>query len=268
MRRHLADRMLRAAIRRAGAPGSLRFTERQLFYEMCRGLLPAHRLPRRPGFTTPTALPYRTFRSALERHGPIDGLLATPAPAPSVLGRHTPEPDLFDYGLPRMLVCQTHAVAVMLRANGIPMESACPVLSVDELPADPRLARMLYQAGTATVYVLHDAGPAGLAAPRDLRRLTEVPPTAKVVPIGLRPAQAWPLHLAHVPGPATPSEAALSGKEQAWLRRGRTVEVEAVPPAVLLRSVHRLVRGVARADTGLVNVQRARRAGFLTWPTG
>ncbi len=267
MRRRLADRLLQAAIHRAGAPGGLRFTERQLFYEMCRGLLPTHRLPRRPGFTTPTVLPYSAFRSALDRHGPIAGLLATRAPAPSVLGRHTPEPDLFDYGLPRLLVCQTHSVAVMLRANGIPMESACPVLSLDELPADPRLARMLHQAGSATVYVLHDAGPAGLAVPRDLRRLTEVPPTAKVVPIGLRPAQAWPLHLAHTADSAAPPESALSNRERAWLRRGRTVEVEAVPPAVLLRSVHRLVRGVARADTGLVNVQRARRAGFLTWPT-
>ncbi|MFA5708085.1 hypothetical protein [Mycolicibacterium sp.] len=267
MRHRFADRLLRGAIRRAGAPGRLRFTERQLFYEMCRGLLPAHRLPRRIGFSPPTLLSPGVFRDAVRRHGPIDGLLAPAAPTARPLGKHTPEPDLFDYGLPRLLICQSHAVAEMLRANGIPMESACPVLSAAELPADPGLTRMLRQAGEATVYVLHDAGATGLALPGELPRLTDIPDTARVVPIGLRPAQVWPLHLPHRPAPAGHAAAA-DPKERAWLRRGRTVEVESVSPAVLLRSVHRLVRGVARPGTGLVDLQRARRAGFLTWPTG
>lgn len=267
MRHRFADRLLRGAIRRAGAPGRLRFTERQLFYEMCRGLLPTQRLPRRIAYSPPTVLSPNVFRDAVRRHGPIDGLLAPADPTPPALGRHTPEPDLFDYGLPRLLICQSDAIAVMLRANGIPMESACPVLSVAELPADPGLTRMLRQAGEATVYVLHDASITGLALPGELPQLTDIPDTARVVPIGLRPAQVWPLHLPHLPAPAGHVSAA-DPKEQAWLQRGRAVEVEAVPPAVLLRSVHRLVRGVARPGTGLVDLRRARHAGFLTWPTG
>lgn len=267
MRHLLADRLLHGAIRRAGAPGRLRFTERQLFYEMCRGLLPAHRLPRRIGYSPPTLLSPNVFRDALRRHGPVEGLLAPAAAVRRPLGRHTPEPDLFDYGLPRLLICQSDAVAEMLRANGIPMDSACPVLSAAELPDDPGLTRMLRQAGEATVYVLHDAGVAGLALPAELAQLTDLPDTARVVPIGLRPAQVWPLHLPHRPAPAG-AAAAADPKELAWLQRGRTVEVEAVSPAVLLRSVHRLVRGVARPGTGLVDLQRARHAGFLTWPTG
>jgi hypothetical protein len=60
--------------------------------------------------------------------------------------------------------------------------------------------------------------------------------------------------------------AQLDSWERAWLNRGRFVEVEAVRPASLLRTVHRLVREVRPARTSLPELRRARTTGFMTWP--
>ena len=242
------DRLVRIAAERAAAPNGLLFTERQLYYEVCRTVLPVHRLPRRPAFTVPPPVPYRTFRAALDRIGEVPGLLGSPPARPATVGAHTPEPDLFDYGLPRLLVCRSTAVAAMLRANRIPMESACPVVSAAELPLDPGVTAMLARA-QGTVYVLHDASPADLAFPERLPALTDIPDGVDIVPIGLRPAQTAPLHLTQIRSTAS-----------------RVAEVESVNPAVLLRSVHRLVRDVHRPGTALIDIGRARRTGFLTWP--
>lgn len=240
----VADAVLARAATAAGAPTGLRFTERQLYYEMCRTVVPVHLLGRRPAFVIPAAVPYGLFRDAVARRRPAGLLTACPARRAEP-GEHTPEADLFDYGLPRLLVCGSHDVAEMLRANGLPMESACPVVSVDELPLAPGIVTMLEKAGDARVYVLHDAGPDGQALPARLAELTPLPSGVPVVGIGLRSAQAAPLHLAH---------------------RGGVIEVESVNPAVLLRSVHRLVREVHRRTEPLVDVRSARTAGFLTWP--
>ncbi|WP_280423940.1 hypothetical protein [Nocardia carnea] len=245
------DRIVGLAAERAAAPNGLLFTERQLYYEVCRTVLPVQRLPRRPAFTVPPVVPYRAFRAALDRIGAVPGLLAPPRPRPAEAGAHTPEPDLFDYGLPRLLVCRSTAVAAMLRANGIPMESACPVVSAAELPLDPGITTMLARVH-GTVYVLHDASPADRTFPEQLPGLTDIPGGVGIVPIGLRPAQTAPLHLTYI---RTTDPA-----------RSRAVEVESVNPAVLLRSVHRLVRDVQRPGSTSIDIRRARRTGFLTWP--
>ncbi|MET8798871.1 hypothetical protein ABZV91_20980 [Nocardia sp. NPDC004568] len=311
------DRLLPIAAAGAAAPSGLRFTERQLYYELCRLLAPMPRLPRRIAFTVPAPLSFAAFHTALTRHGGVPGLLA-PAPARTVPpGAHTPEPDLFDYGLPRLLLCESHSVAQMLRANGLPMESATPVLSAAELPLDSGVAAMLARGG-GCVHVLHQAGAAGLAFPARAGELAGIPAGVRVVPLGLRPRQAMGLHLFHLDGPPVdpggppgvpsapdapgpvfdgrgsvprgsgavgPPEVAGGGplpaadhpggepgpgfldeREQAWLRRGRIVELEAVHPAVLLRSVHRLVRGVRTPPPPSTRLRHARRSGFLTWP--
>ncbi|MET8875333.1 hypothetical protein [Nocardia sp. NPDC004604] len=263
---HMLDRLLRIAAERAAAPSGIRFTERQLYYEVCRIITPVHRIPRRFAFTVPAPLSYASFRTALDRHGELPGLLTLAPPESTRAGRHTPEPDLFDYGLPRLLVCESDAIAQMLRANGLPMESACPVLSAAELPLDPGIAGMLASV-QGTIYLLHDANAAGLTFPARLRELTEIPDGVRVVPLGLRPRQAGTLHLPHVRGPVPNMYAAqLDSWERAWLRRGRYIEVEAVRPASLLRTVHRLVREVRPPRRTFTELRRARKAGFLTWP--
>lgn len=296
MRQAILDRVLRTAVEKAGAPGQLHFTERQLYYEMCRVLQPWHRAPRRAQFTSAPALTYDAYRATLRRYGPesVPGLLPPTVPAPRrAAGRHTPESDLFDYGLPRLLVCESDDIAAMLRANGVPMESACPVYGVSELPLDPGVLRMLALAEHGTVYLLHDASARGLTFPARFARSVDVPDGVRVVPLGLRPRQAGALHLVHGRGPAyaaVPAHGpapfvvggtgagtgtgagpglgfALSRREREWLRRGRFVELAAVNPASLIRTVHRLVREVRPPRSQLTELRQVRRAGFLSWPT-
>jgi hypothetical protein len=193
-------------------------------------------------------------------------LLTPTPPRTGPAGRHTPEPDLFDYGLPRLLVCESDSVAQMLRANGIAMESSCPVLGAGELPLDARVANMLARAEQAAIYVVHDASARGLAFAARLRGLTDIPPGVRVVPLGLRPQQAARLHVFHRRGAPPPDLATVAPWERAWLGRGRYADLEAVRPASLLRTVHRLVREIHPPPTFVTELRRARATGFLTWP--
>ncbi len=240
----ILDAALRRAVARAGAPGGIRFTERQLYFELCRGLQPLSHAPRRPRFTVPAPIGYARFARLLRRHratvsGDVPGLLTAPRrPAPA------PPPEVFGYGLPRVLVCQHRDLADMLLANGLHMESVCPVFAVDDLPLDARL-RTALEAGAGRVYVLHDTGPAETAT---VDAATAWAAGVPVVPLGLRPVHARALHLPRV---------------------GTTAEVAAVNPARLLRTVHRLVRDryrPRRTQTRLPSLRSLAATGYLSWP--
>lgn len=269
----VVDRALPVAVDRAGAPGPIRFTERQLYYELCRLLQPLHALPRRVRLTVPPPIRYEGFLAALSRRGgDVPGLL--PAPAGGRPASATVAPDVFDYGLPRLLVCQHAAIADMLLANDLHMESACPVFSCADAPLDPRLTAALRRAGTASVYVLHDASAAGSATLTSVRQWFTGCDAVRVSSLGLSPAHAASLHLTARHAPAEPGAASshqatadgLQPWERRWLRSGRSAEVAAVNPARLLRTVHRLVRGRGRSRRGTSRLSQVRAAGFMSWP--
>ncbi|MFE4306434.1 hypothetical protein ACFRR6_10310 [Streptomyces sp. NPDC056891] len=283
----VAGRAITAAAARAGAPGGLRFTERQLYYETCRVLSPGSTLLRGrvPGTPAPV-LRLPAFTRALEARGreTVPGLLPPlPEPAarvqpPQSHGPSEPsgssEPDLYDYGLPRLLMCQDRSIAGMLLANHVHLEAACPVFAAaDALPLDPRLLAALQRAEGATVYVLHDASPAGLAFPALVRAGLGAVPGVRVVSLGLVPRHAAALRLPTGRGPALgPADlatlpAALRPREAAWLAEGRFAEVAAVPPDRLLRTVLRLTRGPRPPRDSLWSGLRGLRGtGFMTWP--
>ncbi|MEV6421931.1 hypothetical protein [Streptomyces sp. NPDC051662] len=281
----LLDRALATAVGRAGAPGRIRFTERQLYYEMCRVLRPPRMVPRRLPLTPAPPVRYERFEEALRRRGPVPGLL-TSAPATASASARVPrepsgtpepaeisepsEPDLYDYGLPRLLVCQSRQVARMLLANDVHLEAACPVFAADDLPLDPRLVAGLGRVDGATAHVLHDASVDGIAL---TARVRDAVPGARVSSMGLVPRHATALHLISPRGPAPgpgplPLPAGLEARERDWLTEGRFAEVESVPPARLLRTVLRLVRGPRTPSHSVrAGLRELRTAGFMTWPT-
>ncbi|MEV6103997.1 hypothetical protein AB0M28_04660 [Streptomyces sp. NPDC051940] len=264
----LLDRLITAAAARAGAPGEIRFTERQLYYAVCRLLRPVpERLRRHTGRPAPP-LRLPVFSRALRaRTAGVPGLLPEPGlPAGPVPG--PAEPDLYDYGLPRVLVCQDRAIARMLLANHVHLEAACPVLHA---APDTRLLAALERAEGAVVYVLHDASPAGVGLPARVREAVGPVPGVGVVSLGLVPRHAAALGLvagrapAGRPLPALP--AGLRPRERDWLAQGRFAEVAALPPDRLLRGVIRLTRGPRPPRTSAWSGFRERRdAGFMTWP--
>ncbi|WP_338498566.1 hypothetical protein [Streptomyces sp. SJL17-4] len=277
----VVDRAITAAAARAAAPGGLRFTERQLYYETCRALSPgtAFLRGRIPGTPAP-ALRLPAFTRALEERGreTVPGLLP-PLPEPAVRVKsyessESSEPDLHDYGLPRLLFCQDRSIAGMLLANHVHLEAACPVFAAtDALPLDPRLLASLRRAEDATVYVLHDASTAGVAFPARVRAALGPTPGVRVVSLGLVPRHAAALRLptgrGPAPGPAALAAlpAALRAREADWLADGRFAEVAAVPPDRLLRTVLRLTRGPRPPRDSLWSGLRGLRGtGFMTWP--
>ncbi|MFE7123908.1 hypothetical protein [Streptomyces sp. NPDC057617] len=311
IRARLLDRALATAVSRVGAPGRIRFTERQLYYEMCRVLRPLGAVPRRVPVTPAAPVRYERFEEALRRYGEVPGLLGpVPVPVPDApeaeaepevrtvqaepqrQPQQPAEPDLYDYGLPRLLVCQSRSVARMLLANDVHLEAACPVLTADDLPLDPRLVAGLGRVDGATVHVLHDASTAGLALVTRVREsitsaqaaapATQAAPATpgahavRVASMGLVPRHAAALHLTSWRGPAPDpdgpelpaAQAALRPRERDWLAEGRFAEVEAVPPARLLRTVLRQVRGPRMPDHSIwTGLRELRTAGFMSWPT-
>ncbi|MFJ8663325.1 hypothetical protein [Streptomyces sp. NPDC093795] len=275
----VTGRAIGVAAARAAAPGGLRFTERQLYYETCRVLSPgAALLGRVPGTPAP-ALRLPAFTRALDARGreTVPGLLPPPVapPAPYLPGTGEPsEPDLYDYGLPRLLLCQDRSIAGMLLANHVHLEAACPILAAsDALPLDPRLLAALERAGGATVHVLHDASPSGVALPARVRAGLGPVPGVRVVSLGLVPRHAASLRLPSgrgpAPGPAALAArpAALRPRETDWLAGGRFAQVAAVPPARLVRTVLRLTRGPRPPRDSLWSGLRGLRGtGFMTWP--
>ncbi|MFJ4922812.1 hypothetical protein [Streptomyces sp. NPDC088725] len=266
------DRTLVTAVARAGTPGRIRFTERQLYFETCRVLRPPRAVPRGIPVTPAPPVRYERFAAALIRHGPVAGLLG-PLPGPVPLERRTlrepREADLYDYGLPRMLICQSRAVARMLLANDVHLEAACPVFAADRLPLDPRLVAGLGKVEGATVHVLHDASVSGIALTARVRGEL---PGVRVVSMGLVPRHAAALHLisGRAPGPGAALDilpAGIEPRERDWLAGGRFAEVEAVAPARLLRTVLRVVRGTRTPSHSLWSgLRELRTTGFLTWP--
>ncbi|MER5961584.1 hypothetical protein [Streptomyces sp. NPDC002057] len=275
----LADRAITVAAARAAAPGGLRFTERQLYYETCRVLSPGPALLGRIPGTPAPVLRLPVFTRALEARGreTVPGLLPPPpAPRQRTDGSRAvlSEPDLYDYGLPRLLLCQDRSIAGMLLANHVHLEAACPVLAAsDALPLDPRLLAALERAGGATVHVLHDASPSGVALPARVRAGLGAVPGVRVVSLGLVPRHAAALRLASGRGPA-PGHAALAARpaalrtrEAQWLASGRFAQVAAVPPARLVRTVLRLTKGPRPPrDTLWSGLRGLRGTGFMTWP--
>jgi hypothetical protein len=271
VRRLLLERAIGVAAERAASPGGLRFTERQLYYETCRVLRPTPAPLRRIPYSPAPPLRLSRFTEALRGREPA-GLLPA-APAAPTTGGPSPEPDLYAYGLPRLLVCQDPSIAGMLLANQVHLEAGCPVLSAAaDLPLDPGLAGALERAEGATVHVLHDASPAGIALPGRVREALGPVPGVRVASLGLVPRHAEALRLVSGRRPAPlpplgPLPRGLRPAEVDWLAGGRFAEVAAVPPARLLRAVLRLTRGPRPPRHSVWSDLRGlRTAGFLTWP--
>jgi hypothetical protein len=271
----LLDEALTIAIRRAAGPTGLRFTERQLYYELCRVFRPVHHAPAALPFTARPAVRYPLFAAAVRRRTEVPGLLPAVDGAPHRHGWLGAESDVLDYGLPRLLICADTGIARMLVANDLHMEATCAVFAEADLPLDPRLPQALGRFAGAAVYVLHDAGVAGLSLPGRIRDALALPAGVPVSTLGLLPRHAGALHLTArrdggrrgggvSPGGAWP--ATLTDREVRWLRSGRYAETAAVPPVRLVRALHRLLRGQQRRRGRRTDLRAAREAGFLSWP--
>lgn len=315
------DAALPPSIARAAAPWNTRYTEQQLYYEVCRTLRPV------PGLLTHQAalaagvglvpsllslnhphraqqlaaadalivgalwgirtMPYtRTlppcsradFAAALDRyctrHGEPDGLLP-PVEALTRTAQAAREYDLLDYGVSRVLVCQSPDIAHMLLANMMHMDMKCAIVALaDATPLPDTITSMLARSDDAQVFFLHDASAEGLSLAATIARRLAAPDGVLVRAIGLRPAHARRMHLFVTRTPATPAPdepwlRRLSSHERTWVQQGWCAEVAAISPPDFLLKLRRIISGNsgnAPNPQSLLHLFHDYQAGFMTWP--
>jgi hypothetical protein len=252
----LADLGFKYAIEAVSDEGRLTWSNRHLYYDVCRRVRRRrllHRLLRRPLVSVSPM----EFENMLERwtsvHGPMPGRLSARAfaegPTDDDLAR-----EIEDYAFEYLIVCDDDGIADVLLANGFHADNRCAVLSVSGYPAHAfeTLMPLLRRRPPASVIAVHDADPEGcnLAA-----RIADDPrwfggvEAVQIVDAGLRPADAKPFRGLFLEGSvmnvATENTAI---EEREWLSKFR-LELEAVRPRALLGVLANVIReGVPRRD--------------------
>ena len=142
----------------------------------------------------------------------------------------------------RLLVCQHDRYADYLLANDYHLQSACPVVgpTPEHSASFPGIVERLRTMAGATVFVLHDLTPNGVAFGKQLRTLPQWfpdPQNTTVVDLGLNPG-----HESMCPGLARPlpeirgaGGGTLAVASQ--LRDGEGVEVTALRPGRLMAGI-------------------------------
>lgn len=257
------------AVRQFRALG-LHYTERQLYYETCRLLLPWWRyLPIK--LAVPVAWP--RFTAALARLQARGVVCVGLLPAPELQLASIVPRDLQLFGLPRVLLCSDAHIAAMLDANGLALELGCPVVNVAQAcPLPSPMAQMLQRAG-GRVYLLHNANTADVALGAELGSRLQLPEGIGFTALGLRPAHALRLRLfvqrereAGSMKQEAAMGASLSPKERRWLAGGRSAELAALPPLRLLRAMRRLLHPEVPTPSLWVQLRRWPQLGYMSWP--
>ncbi|MFQ3681834.1 hypothetical protein [Roseiflexus sp.] len=236
-------------------------------------LLSVPPLARRLPFTMTPPLADAAFEEALAtyraQYGEPIGLLADVLPSSLPIFDNYREPDLYDYGLPYVIVCQDAAIAHMLRANDLHMVMGCAIVALEEAtPLPDVLVTMLMRAAAPYVLLLHDASGEGLTFAANARKLLDLPSGVQVRALGLRPRHALRLHLFAARGAGLPPEVApnLGVIERLWLRAGYATEVAALRPTSLLRALQRSVDTEWHRSSWFTDLRRWRSTGYMSWP--
>ena len=198
----------------------------------------------------------RDFDRLLRRwqsvHGAVDKLLdgaAWGAPARAIIDPAI-NAELSRYSFDRAVVTDKAQPAALLVANKFHVDHECAVLSVDGYPGGtgPALLAMLRQNPELRVMALHDASAGGCALPLTLRGDSWFGEQARVIDLGLRPREGLSLGipvLETFSAPLGPVKDLLTPREIAWLEQGKRIELDALPPARLMRVIS---QGFARFE--------------------
>jgi hypothetical protein len=243
------QKALARSIHRISAGERFFFTERQLYYELCRILRPYALFLRGIPFSLPPPISYAEFSRTLQQHISCSGmpkklLTATQSWLPEFVGQ---EADLADYGLPRALVCTDRDIAAMIIANHMHMELGCAVLSLTEAaPLPDMICAMLARDQDPRVFLLHDADLEGMTLFSHVRVRLRIPEDVTPLQVGLRPFQAGKMHLFverasswtaeewHLPG-------GLTHFERLWVKAGLRAELACISPVALFRLLRQTI---------------------------
>jgi hypothetical protein len=222
----LTDAGFLVLIERVSSNGTVRFTARNLYYEVVRrvqrrsksapwvaaifmGVLALLGALVWPGFLLPAigclillihlrppkvaSMSYDAFYALLDSwnktHGAPPGLIVRKEQRGEV--RPLPS-DIQHYSFDRAVVTDRPDTVDLLLANNFHFENNCAILTMGGYPqsAFGVVRDMLKNNPKLSVYVVHDASSAGCAMARRLASESWFQPTARIVDVGLTPAQA------------------------------------------------------------------------------
>jgi hypothetical protein len=176
-------------------PGGLKYTKKQLFYEVCRLLEPKWR--KKVAALLPISLSprlgYGDFDDLLKSFFRAGGNLANllPEDMHSYIRDESDEPDLFDYGLPRLIVCRNDATATMLINNWVHLEFSCLILPKSRVrPLPDCVCAVLARAEEPTVYLLLNTAEEDYDFFNSFSLKAAAPRKSRIERIGLTPRQA------------------------------------------------------------------------------
>jgi hypothetical protein len=286
----LTDVAFDLAIDRVSSSGTVKWTERHLYYEivkqkkkktavgvvflMLAGLFVIIAIVGQPAFLIGAVIaaaisvsgfyPRRLsltpdrfdelYRRWVAAHGPpTTFVMRRKAPkAPRALPADIPE-----YSFDRAVICDRPETADLLLANNFHFENNCAVLSVDGYPPEvfPTVRAMLRKNPKLVVYALHDATLAGCTLAKKLRSPDWFATAAKVVDVGLTPAHAkrWKgVWQRH--GSFVGRSADLTREENDWLAT-YFVELAVIRPEQVIKRLFRAISGTPEpltAEAGIV----------------
>jgi hypothetical protein len=180
-------------------------------------------------------------------------------PASALPGRADITDEIKKYSFDRLVVCEHASIAKFLIANKFHFENNCAVLSIDKYPQNlfETVMEMLRRNPALKVYALHDASPSGIQLAH--RIATDADwfkgsSNVTIYDLGLLPRQlidksSFVLESMESAAVARlllggPGSASLRPDEDRWLRQGKHVSLESIPPKVLLRVA---ALGIARS---------------------
>lgn len=189
-------------------------------------------------------------------NGWINGLLP---PITPLTTQTNVSSEVANYSFDRLVVCENASVAQMLLANNFHFENNCAVLAIDKYPQNifPLIMQMLRRNPDLKVYALHDASPTGCALVEKIRTDPEWfgGQNVAIYDLGLLPRQVFEKGGFVRRSAVKATEAAtipniirlsLQPDEIKWLEEGNYVEIESLPPQMLLRV---LSMGIAKSRT-------------------
>ena len=283
----LTDAAFLAAIERVSAGGTVRFTDRNLYYETVRRM---HRRGKAlPWFmgalalvsvligvfgstffffpaavflvlsiaTLPSKIPelsFELFTELLERwrrvHGRPKELIVRKDAARTASAVGPLPPDIQHYSFDRAVVTDRPETVDLLLANNFHFENNCAILSVDGYPepAFDVVRQMLQNNPKLAVYVLHDATPKGCTLAKYLVDNRWFQPSARIVDVGLAPEHAQKFKgFWQVASPRTPSD------QTGWLAH-YSLELAVIRPEQIIKRLFRALSGaneLPRDDGGI-----------------
>lgn len=183
----------------------------------------------------------------VKAHGKPDGVIerAPRKPQPPL------EKDVADYSFDRAVICDRARTVDLLLANNFHFENNCAILAINGYPQGPfeTVRAMLKRNPKLQVYALHDATPAGCR----LAHLLSSDPAwfsgqAKVIEVGLRPAQAKSFKGLLQKGEPVAVGLGITAAEAAWLS-DYSLELAAIRPEQVLKRLFAAINNKPEPET-------------------